>query len=125
MIRYSETEPYDSGDVVCVALVRIGQAVDWSPQTQEPELAVWVPEGTFERIGAIAQRLGFPVFYDLNIYEQNRVSAAQCSALLARWDEMEAETLTTPAAPWAARIRELLRQCASSVGRNELLVEGP
>jgi len=124
MIRYSENEPYDSGDVVCVALIPIGQVVSWAPGTYEPERAIWIPQGAFERIGAVAQRLRFPVFGEL-VHEQNRLSASACEALLERWDDMEEETKGTPAAPWAAQIRVILRDCLAVPNRSEVLIEWP
>ena len=124
MTQYNENQPYDAGDVVCVALIPIGQVVSWAPMTYEPERAIWIPQGTFERIGAIAQRLKFPILDEL-AEEQNRLSATACRALLERWDDMDAETNGTPAAPWAALLRELLSGCVSAPDKSEVLIEWP
>lgn len=111
-------------DVVCVAIVPIGQTVDWSPDSYEPELSLWPPEGTFLRFQSIARELDLEPLATLNPYEQSRHSKDVCKALLSRWDELAVAVENTPGAGWVAAIGLLLKCCARSDGV-ELLIEGP
>ena len=116
---------WDEGDVVCVALVPRGQPVDWSPGSYEPEVAAWVPEGTFANIAAAAEQLRVPVIPELEPYGQTRVSSRDCQRILAAWPDVEREMENTPGARWAREIGQILSQCSQAGDQAELLVEGP
>ena len=111
-------------DVVCVAVVPIGQIVDWSPNSYEPEEAIWPPEGTFIRLQAIASELNLEILETLNLSAQSRLGKNSCEALLSRWNDMTEAVEGTPGAGWVAAMRLLLQRCAKSDDA-EVLIEGP
>lgn len=114
------------GDVVCVAIVPRGQAVDWSPGSFEPEVASWVPEEIFVKIDDAAGRLRVPILPKLGLYAtQWRVSSGDCGRILAAWPSVEFEMKSTPAAHWAREIGHVLSQCSQAGDQAEMLVEYP
>lgn len=111
-------------DVVCIAIVPTGQVVDWSPDSYEPEESVWLPEGTFVRLQAIASELNLEILETLDLGAQSRLSKNSCEALLSRWDDMTEAVEGTPGAGWVAAMRLLLQRGAKS-DDVEVLIEGP
>jgi hypothetical protein len=124
-----DDKPQDwwSGADVCVALVPEGQAVDWSPGKYVPHIQTWVPEETFIWITRVALSLGLRIvdLRALALDEQSRLSAADCTQLLARWSELEDAVSRTPADGWAAAIKLTLQACVDAIRPSEVLIEGP
>ena len=124
MGRSASLPDWHEEDVVCFAMVPIGQVVDWSLGSYEPEESVWPPEGTFLRIQSLANQLGLPLLNVLDRSVQTRLNRDDCRRLLGRWGEMAEAVEGTPGAGWVAAIGLLLSRCAGSTD-TELLIEGP
>lgn len=115
---------WEDGDVVCVAVVPLGQPVDWGPGQFQPN-AAWVPEGTFMNIIAAAEQLSVPILPKLDIFVQSRLSSHDCDRILAKWPALERDMASGPGAHWVREIGQLLRRCSDGYGETEMFVEGP
>ena len=116
---------YSSGDVVCVGIVEHGQVVDWSPGGREPDPVEWIGEAAFDDILRASKQSGVPILPKLNLYTQTRLSATECTRILAKWGAVEASLEGNVAEAAAIDIRRLMRICAEGSKRVELIIEGP
>ncbi|MBL8646593.1 MAG: hypothetical protein JNL46_05015 [Sphingosinicella sp.] len=125
MTLTNPTNRYNGGDVVCVGLVIIGQVVDWSPGSLEPNPQIWVPEEIFDNIIDIADQNHIKLLRKINLFHQTRISQSDCRAMLSKWKSMIAILDSEETRIFAEAIYELVQICANSGDNLELLIEGP
>ena len=99
--------------------------VDWSPGGREPDPVEWIGEAAFDDILRASKQSGVPILPKLNLYTQTRLSATECTRILAKWSAVEASLAGSRAESAATVIRGLMQICAAGSTRVELLIEGP
>lgn len=112
------------GDVVFLAVVPTGQAIEWITGESVPENSTWVSGDAFTLMLRAFSASCTPVLSKLDVYSQTRIPSGQCHRILLAWPNLERRLLDTVAEQSARDFEHLLNVCATTP-ETELLIEGP
>ena len=111
-------------DVVFLAVVPKGQALQWIPGESEPEHHAWVSGEAFTLMLRAFSHSRIPVLSKLDVYSVTRIPPDQCRHILGAWADLQERLLGTVAEGATKDLGHLLNVCAATSG-TELLIEGP